>query len=63
MKTQGHVTIDVLIWTGCIGVKSSRGVTFISEAGFKRPFMKALIAREKGDAIVFHPTLAAVLAD
>lgn len=56
-------TIDVLIWTGCIGVKSSRGSTFISEAGFKRPFMKALMAREKGEAIVFHPTLAAVLAD
>jgi hypothetical protein len=56
-------TIDVLIWTGCIGVKNSRGSTFISEAGFKRPFMRALMARESGKAIVFHPTLAAVLAD
>lgn len=56
-------TIDVLIWTGCIGVRSARGDTFISEAGFKRQFMRALMARESGDCIIFHPTIATVLAD
>jgi hypothetical protein len=54
--------IDVLIWTGCIGVLTGQGPFYISDCGFKRPFMRSLIQNEDERHIVFHPTLASIFA-
>ena len=54
--------IDVLIWTGCIGVQGSTGVTYISDCEFKRPYIRALLKDPEVKIIVFHPTLAAIIA-
>ena len=52
--------VDVLIWSGCIGVRRDRQTTFISDCGFKRPFMRALIRDRQEKLLVFHPTLASI---
>ena len=54
--------IDVLIWTGCIGVQGSTGVTYISDCGFKRPYIRALLNDSEEKTIVFHPSLAAIIS-
>ena len=53
--------IDVLIWTGCIGVQGSGGVTYISDCGFKRPFIRSLLRDDQQELVVFHPTLATII--
>ena len=53
--------VDVLIWTGCIGVKNGGGVTYISDCGFRRAYIRSLLRDEDAEVIVFHPTLAAVI--
>jgi hypothetical protein len=57
-----EAVIDVLIWAGCIGVLSSTGTVYISDCGFKRPFVRALIRNDDDRSIVFHPTLASIFA-
>jgi hypothetical protein len=57
-----EIAIDVLIWTGCIGVRGPGGVTYIADCGFKRPYMRALLADPDAKSIVFHPTLASVVS-
>ena len=52
--------VDVLIWTGCIGVKRGDNIVYISDCGFKRPFMRALIKDKDEKLLVFHPTLASI---
>ena len=54
--------IDVLIWTGCIGVQGPTGVTYISDCGFKRPFIHSLLRDSDAKVIVFHPTLASIIS-
>jgi hypothetical protein len=54
--------IDVLIWTGCIGVLTGDEPFYISDCGFKRPYMRSLIRHEDDHHIVFHPTLASIFA-
>ena len=55
------IIIDVLIWTGCIGVEKEDHVTYISDCGFKRPYMRALLQDPNSRIIVFHPTLASII--
>jgi hypothetical protein len=57
-----EAAIDVLIWSGCIGVRTPKGITYISDCGFKRPFMRSLLRDQKARAIVFHPTLASIVS-
>jgi hypothetical protein len=57
-----EAVIDVLIWTGCIGVRTSTQTVYISDCGFKRPFIRALIRNDNDRSIVFHPTLASIFA-
>ena len=54
--------IDVLIWTGCIGVRGTEGVTYISDCGFKRPFIRSLLKDSDAKIIEFHPTLASIIS-
>lgn len=56
-----ELAIDVLIWTGCIGVRSENKTTYISDCGFKRPYMRALMVDPEAKSIVFHPTIASVI--
>jgi hypothetical protein len=58
---QVETVVDVLIWTGCIGALSANGPIYISDCGFKRQFLRALI---QGDDkyVVFHPTLSSIFA-
>lgn len=53
--------IDVLIWTGCLGVEGPKGATYIGDCGFRRPFIRALMADEK-NPILLHPTLASLIS-
>ena len=55
--------VDVLIWTGCIGVRGTGEVTYISDCGFKRSFMRALLKDPDANVIVFHPTLVAIISN
>ena len=55
-----EAVIDVLIWTGCIGVRTVDRTYYISDCGFKRPYFRTLIRDEREDCIVFHPTLASI---
>jgi hypothetical protein len=54
--------IDILIWAGCIGVMNGSRTVYISDCGFKRPFIRALIRNEDARSIIFHPTLASIFA-
>ena len=55
--------IDILIWAGCIGVLTEPGAVYISDCGFKRPYIRALMMRnDEAQSIVFHPTLASIFA-
>jgi hypothetical protein len=56
-----ELAIDVLIWTGCIGVRNEEKTTYISDCGFKRPFMRALMSDPEARSVVFHPTVASVI--
>lgn len=55
-----EAVIDVLIWTGCIGVRDPDRAYYISDCGFKRPFLRARIKDENAKCVVFHPTLASI---
>lgn len=55
-----EAVVDVLIWTGCIGVRTPDRTYYISDCGFKRPFLRALIRDENEGCVVFHPTLASI---
>jgi hypothetical protein len=58
-----ETVIDILIWAGCTGVLTESGAIYISDCGFKRPYMRALMTRDdEAQAIVFHPTLASIFA-
>jgi hypothetical protein len=58
-----ETVIDILIWAGCIGVLTESGIVYISDCGFKRPYMRALMMRDdEARSIVFHPTLASIFA-
>jgi hypothetical protein len=54
--------IDILIWAGCIGVPTDSGTVYISDCGFKRPYIRALMRNNEAQEIVFHPTLASIFA-
>jgi len=54
--------IDILIWAGCIGVLTQLGTVYISDCGFKRPYIRALMQNDEAQSIVFHPTLASIFA-
>ena len=54
--------IDVLIWMGCIGVQREECVTFISDCGFKKPYMRALLQDSNTEIIVLHPTLGTIIS-
>ena len=57
-----EIIIDVLIWTGCIGVQKPPAVMYISDCGFKRPYIRSLLEDSDAKIIVFHPTLAAIIS-
>jgi hypothetical protein len=55
--------IDILIWAGCIGIITESGTVYISDCGFKRPYIRALMMRnDEAQSIVFHPTLASIFS-
>ena len=56
-----ETVIDVLIWTGSIGVRNGERITYISDCGFRRPYMRSLLRDEAAEIVVFHPTLASVI--
>jgi hypothetical protein len=50
-----QAVVDVLIWTGCLGVRSQGTVFYISDCGFKRPFFRGLITDPGEIACCFTP--------
>ena len=54
--------VDVLIWMGCIGVQRGESAIFISDCGFKKPYMRALLKDPHAESIVLHATLATIIA-
>ena len=58
-----ETVIDVLIWSGCIGIKRPSGVMYISDCGFKRPYIRSLVNDPDAAVLVFHPTLGTVISE
>jgi hypothetical protein len=54
--------IDILIWAGCIGVDGPKGPTYISDCGFRRPFIRSLMGDIDKQVILLHPTLASLVS-
>jgi hypothetical protein len=55
--------IDVLIWSGCIGISGPKGDTYIADCGFRRPFIRSLMEQTAGkSAILLHPTLCSLIS-
>lgn len=55
--------IDVLIWTGRIGIQKAQGETmYISDCGFKRPYVRSLLNDPMAKVVMFHPTIASLLS-
>jgi hypothetical protein len=54
--------IDILIWAGCIGILTQSDTVYISDCGFKRPYIRTLMSNDRSQSIVFHPTLASIFA-
>jgi hypothetical protein len=54
--------LDVLIWSGCIGVDGPKGPTYISDCGFRRPFIRALMNDGNKKMVLLHPTLSSLIA-
>jgi hypothetical protein len=54
--------LDVLIWSGCVGVDGPKGPTYISDCGFRRPFIRALMNDGDKKMVLLHPTLSSLIA-
>ena len=54
--------LDALIWSGCIGVDGPKGPTYISDCGFRRPFIRALMNDGNQKLLLLHPTLSSLIA-
>lgn len=55
--------IDVLVWSGCIGVVGPKGPTYIADCGFRRPFIRSLMEQAAaGKSILLHPTLCSLIS-
>jgi hypothetical protein len=52
--------IDVMIWSGCLGVRSNSGDKYIFNSGYKRQYLSSLI-RADDAPLVIHPTLRAAI--
>jgi hypothetical protein len=61
-ETLVEPVIDILTWAGCIGVITESGILYISDCGFKRPYIRTLMRNDDPPSIIFHPTLASIFA-
>jgi hypothetical protein len=57
-----EAVIDVLIWAGCVGVDGPKGPTYISDCGFRRPFIRSLMVNPSKHDVLLHPTLASLVS-
>lgn len=57
-----EAVIDVLIWAGCVGVEGPKGPTYISDCGFRRPFIRALMNDPIKQCVLLHPTLSSLVS-
>lgn len=53
--------LDVMTWSGALGVVEDGGIKYIFDYGYKRPFMAALLAGDPEAHLQLHPTLIAAL--
>jgi hypothetical protein len=54
--------VDVLIWAGCLGVQGPKGPTYISDCGFRRPFIRSQMSDPARKNVLLHPTLSALIS-
>jgi hypothetical protein len=54
--------IDVLLWSGAVGVSSGGPPVFIYDCGYKLQFLKSMIASGAGIEFCLHETLASCLS-
>lgn len=52
--------IDVLLWSGCIGIDSGKGPVFIFSCGYHLSFLRASIDRNPHSEVKLHPTLSSL---
>lgn len=52
--------IDVLLWSGCIGIDAGKGPTFIFDCGYQLSFLRATIDRNPDAEVRLHPTLSSL---
>ncbi len=53
--------LDVMIWSGCVGVNDGDSVKYIFDYGYKRQYMATLINKDSEAKLELHPTLVAAL--
>lgn len=53
--------IDVLIWSGALGVIRNQKPIYIFDCGYRRQYMSSLIASNSDVGLALHPTLRATL--
>jgi hypothetical protein len=63
VNAEVDAVIDVLIWSGCIGVLGPKGATYIADCGFRRQFIRSLMDQTVGtNTILLHPTLCSLIS-
>jgi hypothetical protein len=53
--------VDVMIWSGCLGVRTPSGDKYIFNTGYKRQYISSLIKKDDVE-LVIHPTLIAAVS-
>jgi len=51
--------IDVMVWNGSLGIRTSTGDKYIFNTGYKRQYISSIIRGDKNIELLIHPTLRA----
>jgi hypothetical protein len=54
--------IDVLLWSGAIGIAADKRPTFIYDCGYKLQALRSLMDRNPHVEVCMHPTLSGLFS-
>ena len=58
-EPDADILIDVLLWSGAIGVEDQNREKYIYDCGYRKRYLSALIQKNSDLKVVVHPTLVA----
>lgn len=53
--------INVMVWNGSLGVRTSAGDKYIFNTGYKRQYLASMITADRDAKLILHPTLCAAI--